>query len=250
MTEAKNIALNPDQQAVAHRVVRDLQFAVGTIDQQLQTSGTVQEELARNVLRVSEHALADLAALLGVPSQTRVEIEERNARLKAANMRVHELEAQLGATQSPAQVRLGIKVLDERLNDWWDLEGFGHISKRHFGAYGCEVTFCCHLFGNFSLTNSATPVSDKSRRAQWLDSLQERGFELGGDEDREPVLVDNDRNRALICGLVTSRMPSARVQAFENTNIRNTDKFALREVRVWVPDFDDILGLPIPAPQG
>lgn len=249
MTERKNISLNADQLAVAHRLARDLQFAVGTVDQQLKRAGSVEDELARNVLRVSEHTLAELGTLLGIPTQTKAEIEERSALLRAANLRVRALEAQLGAQQQPSDVKLGLKTLDERLHAWWNLEGFGHISKLQFGAHGCEIALSCHLFGNFSLTRSATPVSDKSRRAQWLDSLRERGFELGGDEDRELVLVDNDNNRAAIASLVRSRMPSARVQSFENSCIGNTGRLALREIHLWVRDFSDILSLPEPAPD-
>ncbi len=244
----QNIPLNEDQQAVAARLASDIQHAVGTVAS-TSKEGCLDGQLAESCLKVAEFKLAEMCQLLGVETDSRAEREERYAKLRAANCRIRDLEAQLGASQGPDVTQASLKAMDKRLNSWWDLEGFGHVSDLAFGAYGCKVTLSCSLFGNFRLTESPTPVSDKERRKQWHEALRERGFVLV-QEDRDWELLDCESSRSTLCDLLMSRLPSARIVKLENHNRGRSARpeFILRSVEVFIRDIEDILQLPqLPA---
>lgn len=245
MSDTPDITLNPDQQAVTLKTLKDIQHAMATLAGQVQRhNGTLNAELAQNVLCVTEYSLADLSKLLGIASQTAQDIEKRHAALRQANQRIHELERQLGAAQAPDMTQASLKNLAERVEAWWRQEGFGHISSVHFDKYGCEIDFCCSLFGDFYVVDSPTPVSDKERYRLWLAHLAERGFVLT-DEDGDDALQDCDQNREVLTALFAHRLPSARLRSVENHARRGKD-FVLRGVKVYVRQLADILSLPVP----
>lgn len=237
------ILLDEDQKAVLVRYVREAQQALAVLTDFAKESGMADAELAENVLSVTEYRLADISELLKVPSETEARVRERSAALREANLRVQMLEKKLGGTQSPEGIQAGLKTLADKLNAWWDAEGFGHISDIRFGPYGCDIDFSCHLFGDFHLTNSSTPVSDKTRKEQWYESLQARGFVLVEDS-RDMVLEDSDGNRRVLHDLFASRFPSALVRSFENSHRHGAAGFTLRGVKVFVRDIADIMALP------
>lgn len=246
MSEVAQITVNPDQHAVALKAIRDMGGALSTIASMLQNGNTLDAELTGNVMFVSEHYLADLGKALGVQTEGAAQIEQRNAMTRAAHQRVRELEAQLGNTVTPEVAQQQLKNLHQHINKWWDLEGFGHISEVHFGPYGCEVDFSCHLFGSFSRIDSETPVTDKERKKTWHEELVDRGFVLNH-QDREPSLVDCDATRKVLMDLISHRLPSAQVTGFKNHVIRGTELFALNGVKAYIRNIGDIVALPVPV---
>ncbi|KWA84179.1 hypothetical protein WL29_22725 [Burkholderia ubonensis] len=246
-TETNPIHLNADQKEVALRKIRELQQHVGTLSSVLNSphfdESGLNSQLATNVLKVSEYSLADLCKLLGIVTDTTAEREQRNADLRKANMRIRELETQLGNTQGPDVTQSCIKVMYDQLNSWWDLEGFGHISSISFQRYCCVVDFSCMLTGDFRIIDSDTPVSDKERKAQWLKSLGERGFVLV-EEDRDWEILDCDASRKTLIDLITTRIPSAKITKIENFSRHNAEGFTLRGIQVYIHDIADITRLP------
>lgn len=156
------VTLSPDQQAVMAKSLKTCYSGLQTL-LEFASKGILDAELCRNVLTTNEHELASVSKLIGVQIDSAANIERRHAQLRAANMRIHELEAQLGAQVSAAHIQQGMERFSKRLNSWWDLEGFGHISDIKLNAYGnCEVVFSCSLFGTGFGMFSQTPVSDKN----------------------------------------------------------------------------------------
>jgi len=247
------IALNADQTAVATKLILELQQAMGTIASVLKGPDAsvfkdgLPRGLATNCLSVAEHRMADLGKLLGVATDSAAEMENRFARVRAANMRIHELEAQLGTAQGPDVTKACLRMLDTQLNSWWDLEGFGHISDIAFGKHGCKVKFSCSLFGDFSF-QSETPVSDKERRAMWHESLKERGFVLD-QEDRDWDIRDCDESREALLKLFALRLPSAKVISFDNHHYGRSGGFKLRGLEVYIHELAEISNLPQNPPK-
>jgi hypothetical protein len=247
------IAVTADQRAVALRQILELQQAMGTMASALKGPDSsvfkdgLPRGLATNCLSLAEHRMADLGKLLAIETDSAAELEQRFARIRAANMRVRELESQLGAAQGPDVTKACLQKLDEQLNSWWDLEGFGHINDLSFGKYGCKVKFSCSLFGDFSF-QSDTPVSDKERKALWLASLQERGFVVE-EEDRDWEIRDCDASRDALMKLFAQRLPSAKVTSFENHHGRSTGGFKLRSVEVFIYQMSEIALLPQKPPK-
>ncbi|PVX86440.1 hypothetical protein [Paraburkholderia unamae] len=246
MTTEATLTLSADQQAVARKKITDLHHAVGTIYSIVKEGRPLDAGLATNCVKVAEFNLSDLCKTLGVETFSSKEREQRYADLRAANMKVHELEAQLGGTVTPEATQHTLKNMADHLNRWWDIEGFGHISEISFGQYVCKVDFSCSLFGDFRILDSETPVSDKGRKVDWHDSLRDRGFALAN-EDRDWSLVDNDANRQVLIDLFGARLPSSKVHKFENYSRRKSQDFSLRSVEVYIYKIAEILALPVPS---
>lgn len=242
---SSEITFTPDSREVALRKLRQIQEALGTLVAVIgHAKRPLDAALATNVLKVAEFELADLGKTLGVETDSAKEREERFVMLRAANLRVRELESQLGNTQGADVTQACLKTLDARLNSWWDLEGFGHITNIAFARYGCTVNFSCLLFGDFRGSDSTTPVSDKERRALWHASLVERGFAVVQEDRREWALEDCDATRKTLVDLFAQRLPSARVVKLENANRANAAGFILLGVEVYIDQLADILTLP------
>lgn len=239
------ITFTPDSRAVTLQKIQQIQQALGTLVAVIgHDKRPLAAALATSILKVAEFELADLGKTLGVETDSAKEREERFTMLRTANLRVRELETQLGNAQGADVTQACLKVLDARLNDWWDLEGFGHISNIAFQRYGCTVDFSCSLFGDFRGSDSVTPVSDKERRALWHASLAERGFSVVQEDRREWALEDCDATRKVLMALIAQRLPSARVLRLENSNRSNAGGFILQGVEVYIEQLADILALP------
>lgn len=239
----REISLDPDKRAVAAREIRDIHLGLAALTDFLQKDAVVTVEFVHNVISVVEYRLGELARELGVETDGTVQREERYAKLREANGRIRELEGLLGNAEAPELTQMALKKLHERLNGWWDLEGFGHVSEVAFGPYGAEVNFSCSLFGDFRLTDSRSPVSDKERKALWHKSLEDRGFELLWD-GREPSLKDCDRTRRVLAELFSGRLPSAKISSYVNHASR-VGAFELRSVTVFIRRLEEILALPV-----
>ncbi|WP_321967069.1 hypothetical protein [Burkholderia cepacia] len=141
-TEA-TIALTADQEAVALRKMEDMHHAVNTLYSILKKGRSLDVEVATNCVKVAEFNLADLCKTLRVETFSSAEREQCYADLRAANMRIHDLETQLGCTAPPDEVQHAIKNIAERLNKWWCIDGFGYVHDVQFGSHGvCHGKFC------------------------------------------------------------------------------------------------------------
>lgn len=243
--EPAEVTLSDDDKAVALREIKDSHFALATVAQALNDGQPGRRELVENCLQVCEYHLADLSRLLRIPSQTAAKLEERHAKLRTANQRIRDLETQLGQAQAPERTQLSLGVLDEQLRGWWQVAGFGHTSEIHFQRYGCEVDFSAHLFGNFRLIKSPTPISDKERRTQWHAALRAQGYVLSEDDinSRDLEVIDCAATRATLTTLFEACLPSAEIRSFKNRRNRN-DEFVLDSVSVLIRQFADIASLP------
>lgn len=236
--------LNADQHAVVRRQFIDMIFGLRTLLETLDAERFVPAELGSAVLSNAEYQLADISRQLGIPLETAERVEERGAALRQAHRRIQELETTLGQRLDATQVALAQQALAKQLERWWELEGFGHIRSLAFDKYGnAVVEFSCHLFGDFSLTHSPTPVTDAERKASWLADLQARGFVLH-EEHRgsEFSLIDCDANRTVLTGLLKSRLPSLQVNAYEN-HVNSRGVAVLRSVRTHIFRLQDIAAL-------
>ncbi len=215
-------ALDADEQARAMRELTELMSGFSLLAQQLQTKGVLPPMLAEPVLKLAEARLVTVAQLAGVSIDTEAEREERYALLRAANLRVRELEARLGERAGAEDLTLGLKRLSQKLRHWWRTEGLGHVTELSFGEYGeLRVTLGCHLFGNFRLLGSTTPVSDVERRSAWLAQLRSQGFELM----QEPFgacdwrIWDTERSRTALQAMVERGLPGARLREVLTTQM-------------------------------
>lgn len=233
-------ALTADQQAVAIKNLTEAMFACQTILERLTKSAEIPE-VAVSAFAVAEFRLADAAQTLCIETQGTAQMAERYAGIRKANARVRELEELLGQGASAPQTQAALKVLAKRLNEWWDLHGFGHISELHFTDYGhLEVKFSCMLFGAFRLLDSKTPVSDKQRKTEWLQSLRVRGYDVAELEDGHDMeLLDTEASRKVLRDLFRKHLPSSRVTSFGNRG-SSDDVMVMTDVTVFIRELVDV----------
>jgi hypothetical protein len=241
-----DIVLDEDATAVVKRLIREVQGDMATLASFV-NGQPLEHETARLVLKVTENRLLDLGKRLGVETESAAEHERRHVALRTANQKIHALEAQLGNAQSPELTQLALRAMESKLNDWWRQEGFGLVSEVKFGAYNCRVKFSCNLFGDFTLVESETPISDKERKRLWHESLRQRGFVLT-EEHGEVGVLDCDASREALCAFISTRLPSAQVLSFEN-HVRRQSGYVLRGTEVIIRNLEDIVGLPIDTPE-
>lgn len=239
--DESTVVLDADNQAVVQTEIKKVLHGLSYFAQ-MAAKGELTRDFGKSILSIAEHTIALMTKITGIETNSAAEQERRYAAIRTANMRIHELEIQMGQAAGTEHVQQGLKDFGNRLNSWWDLEGFGHITEIRFTQYGsCEVEFSCSLFGTTRLIDSPTPISDKEREALWKASLKERGFVLST-EDRDS-LVDCDATRAVLAELFAARLPSSRISEFNNHGNR-AGLMKLRSVKVFIHDLADIRTLP------
>jgi hypothetical protein len=242
------ITLSPDSREVVTKQLREGISALATVLDILKGSDTLSAGITRTVLRVTEYALSDVAKTTGIETQTRADIEQRHADVRRLNMRVRELESQIGAGASPEILKHGLTAASAKLKAWWRAEGFGHTAELSFTDYGkIKATLSCHLFGRHIYSMSKTPLSDREKHERWISSLEERGFTLHFPEGRgDPEIEDCDRSRQGIARLLRSRLPSCDIAQTRNHKGYQTEKLSLKDVEIYIHDLADVFALPTP----
>ncbi|MGE8063901.1 hypothetical protein [Pseudomonas sp. NPDC089569] len=238
-----DIVLNADEQAVVVREVKSMASTLGILVHLTANGSEISHETAASALRSVEYTIQKVGKILNVETQTAADIEERHAKLRTANQRVRELEAQLGQAQTPATILMALRCLKEKLTRWWELEGFGHVSEVIFEAYGCRVKLSCHLFGDFPLVDSPTPLTDRERKVLWYESLRDRGYELETSSG-DTAIVDNDASRKALAALIASRFPSGTIIGISNIGRRGSSTLTMRDIELMITNLEDIAALP------
>lgn len=251
--EGQVIAFTADSLAVTTRELREDLFAtkhlLETVTAAAEGGPGVDKQLAYTILSLKESRLATLCKATGVELDSKATREERFAEIRALNARVRELERLLGESGSVSQTQAHLKCMEAKLEHWWDVHGFGHVSELHFRGWGsAQVKLSCTLFGHHrSLSGmSDTPMSDEEAHQAWLNELRTRGFEMGKDKgDREPFLVDGPANRNLLISMVSAALPSAKLTSTEN-HFGRGGLCQLRSISVFVRELADLEALPAP----
>ena len=234
-------SLTPDTVAVVSKTIKDTSLALSAL-QQLLTKEDLDADYAKTLLGLVELNMADVSERIGVPTETQAEIEERFALISAANLRIDELERQLGEAAQIDSVIFGIKLLEEKFRHWWKTQGFGHTSKFSIDLYGVKATLSGSLSGNLSSIFSDTPVSDKENKMSLLNSLVEQGYVLSGIDNkdkREVELIDCDKNRELITRLISDQFPSAVICSISNFS-RQNGILLIRDIEEMIRDLHHI----------
>lgn len=236
--------LSADELAVCKKALTDSMLGLRTLYENLEKSEEVDLGLAHTVLAVGEYRSSDLCKTLGIDMDSVQEREQRVAKLRAANGRVHELEQLLGQAGSPEACSLFVKELNRKLSHWWDTQGFGYVRKFALNEWGSlSVQFSCNLYLG-SRMFSSTPVSDKKDHEIWLETLSENGYVVvPSKRGHDPALLDCDQNRKKLLALF-AQFDNAVVTSMENHY--GKDEPSLRSCTVLFRDLGELAELPAP----
>lgn len=241
MLEDQTVSLNSDQQ---HHLMGRLQMtalATTTLLKALTQSGDeVSVDLIKSVMSNIEFAVRDISKHTGIQSDTADEIQERYVKLRQANERIAALESQLGQRVSGETIKHGLKNLAEKLNAWWDREGFGYIKEMVFNPYGCRLKLSCGLSGAGLGLLGDTPVTDRENYQRWLEELRAKGFTLVKTaRSKDPHVLDTPLARELLMGNIASRFPSSRLSGFESA-VTDEGSVVLRSLSLSIRDLTEI----------
>lgn len=235
--------LNEDQCAVLHREVSGMLSALRYLAELCEPGKPVQRQLIHSILFTSESRLAQLGTITGVETDSAAERDRRYVEIRKANMRVHELERQLGGAVTAEQTKQSVAYLISKLNRWWRHEGLGLVREAALDTWGgLTVTFSCSLFGATRLTDSNSPVTDKSDRVAWLKSLEARGFVLAAGHGNIGHLAACEASRDALVRLVKDTLPSAQFQNIKTT-IGAKQIAVVSEARVYIHNLEDVEAL-------
>jgi hypothetical protein len=243
--QAEPAILDEDQSAVVRREIGGMLSALHHLSQSLAPGQPVDRNLVYNILYVSESRLTQVGTITGVETNSAAEQERRHADLRKANMRVRELENQIGQADSAEQTKHAVAFLSKKVQAWWRRSGLGHVRDVTFDSWGnMRVALSCTLFGPDSLMDSDTPVSDQVRREAWLASLETAGFVLAAGRGRTGDVVACDASREALECLVKGAIPSATFHR-ASTRTGRDSVMVYSEVTFFVENLDDVKALPV-----
>lgn len=244
-TQAEPVTLNEDQSAVVRREINGMLSALHHLAQSLEPGKSVDRNMVYNILYVSESRLAQVGTITDVETDSAAERAQRHSALRKANMRVHELENQLGSSESTEQTKQAVAFLGKKVQAWWRHSGLGHVHDVTFDSLGrMRVALSCTLFGKTSLMDSDTPVSDKAQREAWLASLRAAGFVLAPGPGRVGELIACDASRDALERLVKGAIPSASFHK-ASTRLGRDGVMVYSDVTFFVENLDDVKALPV-----
>ncbi len=240
-----NVVLTADQKAVVQRELSMGATAFGYVrDVLLKDLGEPTRDTIYSALSVVESCLAKICKVTETELDSASDREERHAQLRAANIRIRELENSLGKAVTPEVLSMGLKACAVRLEDWWDEYGFGYLHDMSFGKWGgCSVKFSCNP-SSHTYSGSDTPKSDRIAKEQWLKSLSDRGFNLTPEDgsSRDFEVLATDSSRELLVTLIKTHLPSADIHGL-TARMNRQGLFTFGDIEVYIRDLQDIKNL-------
>lgn len=175
-------------------------------------------------LGLLEHGIVELSELTGYNGMLQKEHEARHAEVRVANIRIRELEAELGAGTGPDAVGSGIAHYMEVLGTFYSACGFRYASMDPT-RWGIHADFTHEL----SKTVERSPFADRKLLAM---AILERDFipglenwELEHDQFHDNLL-DTDKNRANLRAMYADVFPGDEVREFRS--IRDGNMYYLK----------------------
>lgn len=175
-------------------------------------------------LGLLEHGVSELSGLTGYDGMLRKDRETRFAETRAANIKIRELEAALGAGTGPDAVGAGIAHYMEVLGTFYSACGFRHASMDPT-RWGIHAEFTHEL----TKAVERSPFAEKKLMAMAVLSCgfipKQKGWDLERDQFHDSLL-DTDRNRKRIVELYAAAFPGDIVREFRS--VRDGDKYYLK----------------------
>lgn len=212
--------------------LRNLIYAASSTLEMI-NDGSLNEEMKSTMPFLMESYFKGIAAGMDYESTLLKERESRFAEIKEYNMRISELEDKLSNATSTSGIREKLQNLSDTVYEWWQEEGFDHISDIQYSQGGIYQS---------ELVCRANQDCEENKK----EELKKMGFAFGDGlgRDYEDLLLDTDSNRKLLINLIRSKFPSSKVYSYENrvcySKKIDADIFMLRSVKFGIYNLEDI----------
>ncbi len=165
-------------------------------------------------LGLLESHLNELSKLTGYDGMVAKEHERRHAEIRAANLRIRELETQLGDRVTPQVIFSGLKHYEAVFGTWYAAHGF-HYAKTEISPMGLRIEMDDELAidepDDCFADKRLLPYARKSIRMITDDCT----FEFQKDQFHANLL-DTDRNRRMLQGLYGTAFHNSVIHGFRS----------------------------------
>ena len=249
MTE-QNVVLDADQKAVVEREIKSAYGALSTLLDWVKKDSLTDEmkETLPNLVDSYMTSVKETIGFTGDESERQKEMKESIGHYY--EKQVKELQQALANHNSIAGISANAKLAFDKIDKWWDIEGFDYIREKSITANGNVELELGFMIDSLTSRYSKTPVSDKETMKTKVQYLTDKGFQFTPKKRGYGLdVVDNDNNRKLLIEMVKQAFPTAKIFAFNNylrrTNNENDDYFILRGVEVMIYDLNEIEALEV-----
>jgi hypothetical protein len=242
--DENKVVFNEDQKAVLLKALKDIQFANAQL-YEWANKGELTEEMSKTLPSLIESYFSEAAKVLNYESHLLDEKEKRYQDIRKANQTIHELREKLGSSKPVDGLAEQLKYLSRKVHEWWDKEGFNHVSEEKFHPYGgLQAQFCFMLDTRHFRSTSKTPVSDERNDKEHIQHLRDMGFEFADFEkgrSEKLHLIDNQHNRSFLTKMFRDRFPSIEIYSWDNkSSYADQDIFVIWHVDAIIRDLKDI----------
>jgi hypothetical protein len=242
--EENNVVFNDDQKAVLLKALKDIHFANSQLHEWV-SKNELTEEMSKTLPSLIESYFSEVAKVLNYESHLLSEKEKRYEEIRKANQTIRDLKEKLGSSKPVDGLAEQLKYLSGRVHEWWDKEGFNHVSEERFYPYGgFRAQFCFMLDTRHFTSTSQTPVTDARNDKEHIQHLRDMGFEFADFEkgrSEKLRLLDNQKNRSLLTEMFKARFPSIAIHSWDNkSSYADPDVFVIWHVDATIYDLADI----------
>ncbi|MEK3975537.1 hypothetical protein [Psychrobacillus sp. FSL K6-1267] len=244
------IKFTEDQKAVVEREIKQAYSAMATLLEWVKTD-SLREDMKEALPSLVDSYMKTVKETIGFTGEESEREKEMTESIgQYYQKQINDLEKALESQQSVSSISAIVKVAFEKIEKWWDIEGFNYIREKEITAGGTVKLELGFMLDSFTSNYSTTPVSDKEQLKTKVQYLTDQGFEFTPKKRGYGLdLIDNDNNRKLLEKVIKAAFPSARVWSYNNhlrsTNNERDDRFIIRGVEMTIIDLSDIENLQI-----
>ena len=235
------VTLTPSQKNGALKSLDDMLFLGSTMRDTIK-GGKLGEGFKETCLKVMEMYTTDLLKQFDYDSILEKEKVERHSQIRSLNTENRALRQQLGEKASAEDVREALKIISEKLNTFWDMEGFRYIREMSFGQYGVKVEFSTGSLSGFW-------HGDDEGLAKHICKLKGFGFDLiqgrSKRSDEANALSFTPENIEVFNKLLSNHFGDYIICEIKSRS--HNGKISIEGIEVVFRDFDELLNMPFPT---
>jgi hypothetical protein len=244
--EVGEVELSQEERFELQQQLSNGMSALGSLKYVIDKGHKLERSVVKSTLSLTEAAVAKASGLTGMNLDSEEAVERRHRQIRELNLRIRELEAEVGRGASSEMLTQGVKVLGKKLKGWWETEGLGFIpmGELSISEYGIiSTTLSCDI--------SIHRAKRYKRDADWFEWLKSQGFELTSESHagQDHSILDCDSSRKALRALILKTFPTARIVRTANHAVYGTEDMGLKDVEVLIYELHEAWVLPDPVEE-
>lgn len=232
------VVLDEDQKNGCVKKINEIGFAIATVKERIGNE-TLDVNMRECVLGMVEFHIAELGTIVGYDSLAKEKIEERSKEIRECNLRIRELEEQLGSGKAIDGLSEQLTHLAKVIDDWWRGTGIGHIYDGvRFTNYGSvEVEL------KISVGSRTFEERKERSKKEIIARLLGEGWDLLQVKGDDPRIRDTKWNKERVISILKNRFPSVEVLSMEIGRVYGSEELCLKGLKVLIYEVGDVVNL-------